>query len=218
MKIDVVKKKLLLSAIIGSLTFACAKKEEEEEEKDDEVSSTTSKASETDDGDDDESDGSLLSQLEGDDYHRASSSTPLAQSFLTDEAFTLSKISLYVTNTNGAHAETINVIVYKGGAAPDLGVAATGWITVDSTYEQGESGWVDFEFTGADAAEMEADTTYWIQAWPDPSEECDFMEDASDPYADGQMMRMDSIGSNWLSTQESGQPALGDLRFRVYGE
>lgn len=209
----------LWAALLVFQITACDKEEEKtEEESDTDSASDDDEDDDDDDNDEDEEDGPelLISQTSGTSYHRTSSSTPLAQSFTTEEAFSLTKVSLFVSNTNGSVAHTLNVIITKGGANPAAGTRVSDWIVVDSTHAVGQTGWVDFEL--AEPLDLVANTIYWIEAWPDPSEQCDLMEDTSAPYSGGTMLRMDFISSNWVSTQESGQPVLGDMKFRVYGE
>ncbi len=208
--------RLILSGAVTLSAFSCSKEEEAEEEE----KAAATKTSSTDDGDEDEDEdaddeGVLEVSLEtGTSYHRSSSSTPLAQSFTTTAALSLSKVSLFISNTNGVRAGSISVIITQGGASPAAGTRVSSWVETVSTHATGATGWVDFEFTTP--VELSASTVYWIEAWPGTSAPCDFMEDITAPYSGGQMLRMDSMTSNWVSSQEGGQPVLGDMKFRVY--
>jgi hypothetical protein len=202
----------LLAGLIVANLMGCEIEKKEEEESDEATTKEADPETDAADGDDDEA-TEQVSQIEGVDYHRTSMSTPLAQSFLVADKFTLTQASLFVSNTNGSLAETILVVITKGGASPDLGERVSEWVTVESTLQMGETGWLDFALETP--IELEAGQSYWLEVWPE--EDCDIVEDASGPYADGEMLRMDGISSNWVSSQEAGQPVLGDMKFKISG-
>jgi len=205
---------LLWCASICVFHSACKKEDDKEE------TTTATDDSDDDNTDEEEEDSSedeatlQISQLLGTSIHRTSSSTPLAQSFTADEDFDLSQVSLYISNTNGMVAGSISLIITKGGATPTAGTRVSDWVTVTSSYSSGEAGWVEFEFSNV--VSLTSGTTYWIEVWPASNAPFDLVEDPSAPYSGGQMLRMDSGSSSWVSSTESGQPALGDMKFKVY--